>query len=715
MNIRQLFFVNKRFLELYKMDRQLASTDLHLLGNKELSLNEFIGKLKTTGRGLDLVYLSHQLSEGQLYELLENPIPVLVFTRKDTEVHPLILKKDKKGVHVYRDDESKHLAEENAVPELLTDEEGQIITVVCISSKEIIADQSNPSKNALRSFLRLISSEKKSIWYIYLYAILGGLISLSLPLGVQSIINFVNSGIVATSVVVLIIFVIVGLLVSGGIQVMQLSIVEHIQQRLFAKTAFNIADRIPKVRIEHILKFYPPELINRFFDILTVQKGVSSILIDLTSAVIQIFFGLVLLSFYHPYFILFGLLLVVILILIVYFSGSNGLDTSLKESKYKYKLAFWLEEVARTLVTFKMSGNTNLAVEKTDFLVADYTKSRKKHFKILMIQYFSFVGFKTVITAALLILGSVLVVNNEINIGQFVASEIVIILIMNAVEKVISKLDVIYDLLTSSVKLEQVTTLPMEHLKGFDFDPATEEKGLSIKTSELKYKYPGSNSYSLKGIDIEIGPSQKVSISGFNNAGKTTLIHVLLGLLEDYEGSIFYNGLSLKDINKTSLHNVISNNLYDDEIFHSTILENITLGRQEISKDDLLWALDFVGLSGFIGHLPDGLNTEIIAGSLRLPENITQKILLARSIVSQPRFLILNGSLLGNEKKEMKELLDRLLASEQTWTVLILSNDPEVMKRCDSNIFLQDGHVVYQGDYQSVEKDHAVNELVDEN
>ncbi|MFP4089117.1 MAG: peptidase domain-containing ABC transporter [Cyclobacteriaceae bacterium] len=697
------------------MDRQLASTDLHLLGNKELSLNEFIGKLKTTGRGLDLVYLSHQLSEGQLYELLENPIPVLVFTRKDTEVHPLILKKDKKGVHVYRDDESKHLAEENAVPELLTDEEGQIITVVCISSKEIIADQSNPSKNALRSFLRLISSEKKSIWYIYLYAILGGLISLSLPLGVQSIINFVNSGIVATSVVVLIIFVIVGLLVSGGIQVMQLSIVEHIQQRLFAKTAFNIADRIPKVRIEHILKFYPPELINRFFDILTVQKGVSSILIDLTSAVIQIFFGLVLLSFYHPYFILFGLLLVVILVLIVYFSGSNGLDTSLKESKYKYKLAFWLEEVARTLVTFKMSGNTNLAVEKTDFLVADYTKSRKKHFKILMIQYFSFVGFKTVITAALLILGSVLVVNNEINIGQFVASEIVIILIMNAVEKVISKLDVIYDLLTSSVKLEQVTTLPMEHLKGFDFDPATEEKGLSIKTSELKYKYPGSNSYSLKGIDIEIGPSQKVSISGFNNAGKTTLIHVLLGLLEDYEGSIFYNGLSLKDINKTSLHNVISNNLYDDEIFHSTILENITLGRQEISKDDLLWALDFVGLSGFIGHLPDGLNTEIIAGSLRLPENITQKILLARSIVSQPRFLILNGSLLGNEKKEMKELLDRLLASEQIWTVLILSNDPEVMKRCDSNIFLQDGHVVYQGDYQSVEKDHAVNELVDEN
>jgi ABC-type bacteriocin/lantibiotic exporter with double-glycine peptidase domain len=697
------------------MDRKLTSTDPAFYGDKSLSLPEFMGKLKSSGRGLGLVYLSHFLDKDQLNELLENPIPVLVFTKSDSEVHPLILKKDKKNIHVFRDDATEYLANEESVPELLTNESGKIIALVSISNKEIVADKTEPSKSAVRSFLRLISSEKKSIWYIYLYAILGGLISLSLPLGIQSIINFINSGIVATSVIVLITFVILGLLVSGGIQVMQLSIVEHIQQRLFAKTAFNIADRIPKVKIEHILKFYPPELINRFFDILTVQKGISNVLLDMTSALIQIFFGLVLLSFYHPYFIFFGLMLVFVLAIIVYFAGSNGMQTSLKESKYKYKLAFWLEEVARTLITFKMSGNTNLAVEKTDLLVADYTKSRKKHFKILMVQYFSFVGFKTIITAALLILGTILVVNNEINIGQFVASEIVIILIMSAVEKVISKLDKIYDLLTSSVKLEQVTTLPMEHLKGFDFDPADEEKGLSIRTNNLNYKYPGSHTYSLRGIDLEIGPSEKVSLSGFNNAGKTTLIHVLLGLLEDYEGAIFYNGLSLNDINKTSLHSIISNNLYDNEIFHASIFENITLGRQEITKDDLLWALELVGLSDFIGGLPEGMDTEIISGSLRLPENITHKILMARSIVSRPRLLILNDKLLGNEKKEKKRLLNRLLDTEQTWTVMILSNDTEVMKRCDNNLFLQDGRLVYQGDYRSVTHENAINELVDEN
>ena len=715
MKSSHIIFVNKVFLGHFDMDQQRAKPDPTFFRDDKLSFPRFIEKLKSAGRGIGLMYLNHQLNADQLAELLDNQTPVLVFAKSDKETVPLILRKDRPGITACYADGEKKISDENDIPELITNQEGKIMVVVCISSEEMVAGQEGPSKNAVQSFLRLMSSEKKAIWYIFLYAVLAGLINLSLPLGIQSIINFINSGIVATSVVLLITFVIVGLLVSGGMQVMQLYIVEHIQLRLFAKTAFNIADRIPKVRIESILKNYAPELVNRFFDIVSIQKGISNILVDMPSAVIQIFFGLVLLSFYHPYFIFLGLILILVLGLIVYFSGASGLHTSLKESKYKYKLAFWLEEVARTLITFKMSGYTNMAVEKTDYLVADYTKSRKKHFRILILQYFSFVGFKTIITAALLILGTILVVNNEINIGQFVASEIVIILIMNAVEKVISKLDKIYDLLTSAVKLEQVTTLPVEHLTGFDLDPDTEDKGLAIKTRNLKYRYPESSTYSLKGIDLDIASGERVSVSGFNSSGKTTLVHVLLGLLEDYEGSIFFNGLSLKDINKTSLHKTIANNLYNDEIFHASILENITLGRQEINKENLLWALEFVGLSEYIGNTFDGLSTEIIGGSLRLPENITYKILLARSIVGKPRLLVLNDKLLDDVKKERIDLLERLLDKRHAWTVLIVSNDQEVLTRCDKNIFLRDGQKVYQGDYKAISRENVANELIDEN
>lgn len=714
MNSNQTKFVHKKFLEHFDLDQQLAKPGTVSVIAQQLSLPEFITQLKAQGHNLGLIYMNSYASRAQLADLLSNEIPILVFSQSDTDdIQPLILKKEEKAVVLYKEDGSAEKFENSKLlPQFLTNEEGKIIALVAVSSKELASDIQSPSKNAFNSFIRLISSEKKAIWYIFVYAIFTGLISLSLPLGIQSIINFINSGIIATSVIILIIFVIVGLLFAGAMQVMQLYIVEHIQQRLFVKTAFNIADRIPKVKMESILKFYTPELVNRFFDILNVQKGISNILIDMSSALIQIFFGLGLLSFYHPYFIFFGILLVAALGIIGYFSGSKGLKTSLLESKYKYKLAFWLEEVARTLITFKMSSNTGLVAEKTDHIVADYIKSRKKHFKILILQYFSFVGFKTIITAALLILGSVLVVNNEINIGQFVASEIIIILIMNAVEKVISKIDKIYDLLTSSIKLEQVTTLPLEHLQGLNVDSDKEAEGLSIRTKNLKYKYPESAKYTLQGINLEIGPGERVCISGSNNSGKNTLVHVMLGILEDYEGAIFYDGLSLKDINKNSLYQSIANTFYEDEIFHASIMENITLGKLGIRKEDLLWALDFVGLTDYIGSTKYGLDTEIIGGSLRLPENIARKILLARSIVTRPRLLVLDGRMLGNSKQERNKLLDRILDKENTWTVVIKSNDLEVMKRCEKNIFLQNGYTVYQGSYKSVKKEKEVQELI---
>lgn len=304
--------------------------------------------------------------------------------------------------------------------------------------------------------LQLLSIERREIMYLYAYAIAAGLISLALPLGIQSIIGFVSSGQISVSVVVLIVLIVLALLVVGGLQVMQLWLVEFIQQRIFARAAFDFVYRIPRFQAEALNKYYPPELMNRFFDVVSLQKGLAKMLLDFSTAVIQIIFGLVLLSLYHPYFIFLGIVLVIVLIFIIYITGKKGVDTSIMESKYKYKLVAWLEELARSISTFKLVGYTDLPTSRTDEYVSSYLKVRKEHFKVLMTQYLSFIGFKTVITGGLLVLGCFLVVQREINIGQFVASEIIIILIMTAVEKLLIKLDTVYDVLTSLDKIGHV-------------------------------------------------------------------------------------------------------------------------------------------------------------------------------------------------------------------------------------------------------------------
>lgn len=552
----------------------------------------------------------------------------------------------------------------------------------------------------MQRFWQLLAAEKREIVYLYIYAIVAGLISLSLPLGIQSIIAFVSSGQITVSVVVLITLIVLGLLIVGGMQIMQLWLVEYIQQRIFARTAFDFAYRVPRLQSEALHRYYPPELMNRFSDTVVLQKSMAKLLTDFTTSAIQIIFGLILLSFYHPYFIVFGMILVIVLIGILYLTSSRGIDTSITESKYKYKLLAWLQEMARSMNAFKLGGQSELPSQKTNGFVTSYLKARKQHFRVLMTQYFSFVGFKTVITGGLLVLGAVLVIQREINIGQFVASEIVIILIMTAVEKIIIKLDTIYDLLTSLDKLGQVTDMPLEEERGMPV-PDTGQ-GLSIQVRSLRYQYPNLEEFAIDGISFDVQASERVCIAGFNRSGKSTLSQLLLGLYESYEGSIAYNHLSMRDLNKNNLRRLIGDNTSKEQVFDGTILENITLGIPNVPVEDVIWATDNVGLTDFIHELPDGLQTELTGGSIRLPASVARKIIMARCLVRRPKMLLLDDFWGGMEKQEKLRLIQMLSSPEFSWTLLIISNDPEVMAICDRTMLLKDGQLVASGHFEEI-------------
>ncbi|MBO0948028.1 ABC transporter transmembrane domain-containing protein [Fibrella forsythiae] len=322
-----------------------------------------------------------------------------------------------------------------------------------------------PPPSPLQRLIRLLSTERRDIWYVYLYAIVAGLISLSLPLGIQAVFNLVSGGMVFSSVYVLIGLVVIGVIISGLILVGQQIIVEVLQQRIFVKAAFEFTYRLPRIQPESLEGTYPPELMNRFFDVLTIQKGLPKLLIDLTAAVVQILFGIILLSFYHPVFIAFGLITLLVVGGLIGLFGRSALKTSLSESKYKYKLVAWLENMASRLTELREKKQTSDLMAHTDEYVAQYINYRNAHFQVLKRFYYSAVAFKTVITGGLLILGTTLVVGREMTLGQFVAAELVIVLITSSVDKLIMNIDVVYDLMTAAEKIGQVTDLPLTNEK----------------------------------------------------------------------------------------------------------------------------------------------------------------------------------------------------------------------------------------------------------
>ena len=540
---------------------------------------------------------------------------------------------------------------------------------------------------------RLLKVDKREIGHIYLYALVGGAISLSLPLGVQAIINLISGGQMATSWGVLVAFVTVGVGFAGGLQVMQLSLAENIQQRIFARSALEFAYRLPRIRYEAAGGRYLPELVNRFFDTISVQKGLAKLLLDLPLAVLQIILCLILLAVYHPFFILFGLLLLLLLLLIFRFTGQRGLATSLEESSYKYKVAYWLEEIGRNQDTFKMVGRTDLPIERTDTLVSSYVKARQAHFKVLVGQYSALVIFKVVITLGLLALGGLLVINEGMNLGQFVAAEIVILLLINAVEKIILAISSVFDVLTALEKIGQVTDLELERTGGLSVLSTDGSKGLEVRTEALGFQSKWNERPVLDAIDLQLKAGEKVCLSGTNGSGKTTLLRLLGGGMAPTEGSVMFDGHPATSLDLEHLRSMIGDSLSDEDVFSGTVMDNIAVGRSWITESELIEACQVTGLMERLAMLPEGLLTKLDPQGARLPKSLVKRIVQARAIAGKPRMILLEDSLQDWEVHEREQLLGYITAPERPWTLLIVSNDPWVQQRCTRTLHLRNGRL----------------------
>lgn len=559
----------------------------------------------------------------------------------------------------------------------------------------------------------LLAREKREILTVFFYATLAGGLSLILPLAVGGIVQLVQGRLFLQPVVVLISFVILGTIVAGILQIGILRVVERIQQRIFARMALEFAFRVPRLKYAASLQQDLPEQMNRLFEAVAIQKGLQKLLIDVPTALLTVIFGLVLLTVYSPWFSLFAVVVVFILYQIIRWTGPEGLATSIVESKYKYKAVHWLEEIARAFHAFKYAGDSTLPVERMDDVITGYIKYRKKHFAVLVKQTIALIGFKTFITAAVLIIGATLVQTNRLLLGQFVAAEVVIVTVLVGVEKLITSLATVYDVLTSVDKSGHVADLPLEARGGLApvFTPGT---GVAIETRDLRYRYPGAPAATVSGVTLKINPGERVAIMGVDGSGRSTLLKLLGGLVDDYDGTIRFDGITLRDLDRPALRARIGQMLSWTDLFDGTVEENVSVGRAHITPRDVREALDDLQLTDEIQNLPQGIQTELTNGARNLPAHLFNKLLVAQGIVGRPRLVVLDD-FFQNLETSSRALIIRLLTNrERPWTVLAVSHDPQLLAAFDRVLVVHEGQVVRDGTFQSLRNDPMCRGLMHE-
>ncbi len=534
--------------------------------------------------------------------------------------------------------------------------------------------------NPVKRLWSLVQEKRSDITAIYFFALLSGLIQLSLPLGIQAIIGFVIGGTLSASLVVLLSILIVAVFLTGVLRVNQMRVIEKVQQRLFVKYSFQFVNHIPRLDLKKVDSFYLPELVNRFFDTIVLQKGFSKLLLELPTAATQIVLGLMVLSFYHPFFIFFGILLILLLWLILHTTGHRGLDSSLQESANKYKVAGWLEEMARMVKTFKFS-ESELHYKKADERTINYLTARTNHFKVLELQYKVLIAFKVFITAAMLIGGVILLVEEQINIGQFVAAEIIIIAIIASVEKIIINLESVYDVMTAIEKINKLLDKPTERTGNYKLQTSA----INITAKDLSFEFePGRKIISNVNFSIEAG--DKVCISGSTGSGKSTLLQLISGVYKDYNGSLCINSIPVGNYELSSLRSRTGMLFIQENIFQGTLLENLTLDRNNIDEHYLYYLCEQTGLLSFLESLPEGFDTELDPTGKRLPRTVIQQILIIRALAHKPDLLIMENPLFGIKHPHINSVKKLLLDSPAT--LIVSTNGDEFIQDCNKIIDL---------------------------
>ena len=556
--------------------------------------------------------------------------------------------------------------------------------------RKLDMEKLNKTLDLTKTFNRLnhlIALEKHDITAVFMVAFIVGILSLATPIAVQTLVNTVAMGGVLQPLFIVAIMLFILLIFSGILQIAERYLIEFIQRRLWVRTAIEAGIKAQGLDIASQDNHDSIEVMNHFFEVPAMRSSVDFLLADGMISILRMTIGSLALLFYSPYYFIASLIMFIILWFIIRVLGRDAIDAAIDHSYPKYDLVAYLTSTVRNLRASKFAVDHEYGPQKIDELSNSYLDKRARYFDILIRQ--DIAGRLTYAfgITSMLSLGAWLVMQGDLNLGQFVAAELIIFGVLVAYVKIILILKSYYELVAGLNKLNAIQDLPEE--RGGNHDVPL---GLPafVDFNQVSFSFDHQDQV-VKQLTFSLPSGSSNAIIGQTGSGKSTLVDLITGLRSPASGVVMINGVDLRDANMEALRAQVSS-VKNIEIFESSILDNLRLGHKDITVDSLINVLRSLGLFKAVLQLKDGLETKLSITGLPLTNHQLRVLMVARAVIHKPVLVIVDELLDDLDEVELKPVLEYLFAGLNQWTLLILTKDQGIAGQCQHIIKLESRH-----------------------
>jgi len=530
----------------------------------------------------------------------------------------------------------------------------------------------HPTKRPWQRLSEALRLERADVLTIMAFAVATGVLSIVTPAAIEALVNTVAFGIQLWPVIVLALVMFAFLALQNALKALQLYVAELLQRRFFVRTADAFAEHFARAEIEAFDGRNPTDVVNRFFEVASVQKALATLLVDGVGVAMITIVGLAVLAFYHPYLLTFAVVMVALVLFLLFALGIGGVRTSIGESYAKFDMAAWLEELAKCPHTFRFGRGGAVAIERADALAEAYVSARRQHYRVVWRQTIFALVLEAVASTVLLGLGGWLVIQRQLTLGQLVAGELLVTLVLTAISKIGKYIEAFYDLQASLDKLGVLDTLPLERLGGETLPPS--DRPMDVR-AEVAY-----GGRPLKRLEVK--PGERIGVYAPSGSGKTFLLETLALLRVPKEGLLEFDGIDARSLDRAATRLQLAY-VGHAEIFADTVAENIRVGRSDLSAADVRRALEMVGLADDVARLPQGVATPIASDGRPLSTNAVTRLSIARALAGKPRLLLINGVLDALDLYDCPQLIDSLFDRSAPWSLVVVTMRDDIKQRCD--------------------------------